>query len=165
MKTIILDAYNVIHKLPVLSVKLKDGLQEARRGLLNFMVDWKKKRGYKGDICIVFDGQDGGVNVEGSKLWGVKCVFTGSNEEADDRIISMVRKAVKASDIVVVSDDGKVANGCKVYGANIESPSFLKRKRKSKNSLMESRSKSSLSGSDERSIDKYYKEVLGLDNV
>ncbi|MFH1836848.1 MAG: NYN domain-containing protein [Candidatus Omnitrophota bacterium] len=163
MKTIILDAYNVIHRIPELSAKLEISLREARRALLNLMIDWKRSRGYKGSICVVYDGQDGVVNAEGSKSWGIKCIFTSSKEEADDRIISMVRKAAKASEIVVVSEDGKVANGCKVHGAKVESTAFLNRKRNKKNNTIRSRSKGSLSGKAEREIDKYYEKALGLD--
>ena len=163
MKSIILDAYNVIHSIPELSVKLKSGLQEARRALLNFMVDWKQSRGYKGDICIVYDGRDGVINDEGSKLWGIKCIFTSSKEEADDRIISMVRKASKPSEIVVISEDGKVVNGCKVHEANVESPAFLKRKRKKKSDMIEPQSKGSLSRRSEKEINEHYKKALGLD--
>ncbi|MDP8258457.1 MAG: NYN domain-containing protein [Candidatus Aadella gelida] len=160
MKLLILDAYNVIYELPELSDKIKSGLCEARRGLLNFMINWKQGNGFNGKICIVYDGQDGVVNFEGSKLWGVECVFTGSKEEADDRIISIVSKTSKASDVVVVSGDGKVANGCKVYGVKVERPEFLKRKRKKKYGASESRSKNYLSGKVQNEINKYYEEAL-----
>lgn len=165
MKTIILDAYNVIHRLPELSGKLKISLQEGRKALLNFMVDWKRSMGHKGNVYIVYDGQDGVFNPELSKAWGIKCIFTSSKEEADDRIISMIRRAPKASEIIVVSDDGKVVNGCKVYGAKTESAAFLKRKRKRKNSIIKSRSKGSLSNKTEREINKYYEGVLGLEQI
>lgn len=162
MKMLILDAYNVIHKLSELSVKLETSLREARRALLNFMVDWRQINGYKGEIYIVYDGQDEIINSEGSKLWGIKCIFTGSKEEADDRIISIVKRFSNPSEIKVISEDGKVGNGCKIYGANVEYPAFLKRKKKKKSSITESGSKGSLSGSDQRSIDRYYKDELGL---
>ena len=162
IKTLLLDAYNVIHKLPELSVKLQVSLRESRRALLNFMVDWRQMNGHKGQIYIVYDGQDEIVNTEGSKLWGIKCVFTGSKEEADDRLISIVRKSSNPSGIIVISEDGKVSNGCKIYGANVENPVFLKRKKKKKNSINEFGSKGVLSCSDKRAIDKYYKDALGF---
>jgi predicted RNA-binding protein with PIN domain len=161
MEMVILDAYNVIHKLPELSIK-KSGLRDARRGLLHLMINWKRNKCYKGDIFLVFDGQDGVISSESSKLWGIKCVFTSSKEEADDRIISMVREASKADGIVVISEDGKVTNGCKVHGAKVQSPFFLKSKGKRKISITKSRGKGSLSSRVEREIDQYYKDALGL---
>ena len=163
MKIILLDAYNVIHKIPELSVNLEKSLRAARRALLAFMVDWKQINGYKGSIYIVYDGQDDIVNSEGSKLWGIKCFFTGSKEEADERIISMVERARQPAEIVVISEDGKVNNGCKVHGAKVENPVFLRSKRKKKSRITEARSKQSLSGKDQREVDTYYKEALGLD--
>jgi len=163
MKTIILDAYNVIYRLPELSVKLKGSLQSARRALLNLTMDWKRERGFKGDIYIVYDGQDDVFNPEGSKFGSIRNIFTSSREEADDRIISMVRQAAKPSEVVVISLDGKVANGCKVYGANVENPDFLRRKRKKRKRIVEASSKELLSGKAEREINEYYASALGLD--
>jgi len=162
MKAVILDAYNVIHKLPELSAKLKISLQEARRALLNFMVTWKNTRGYRGHIIIVYDGQDNILNKEGSKLWGIKCIFTVSKQEADDKIISIVRNSSKPAEMYVISEDGKVANGCKVHGATIQHPTFLKTRRKKKTNMIESRSKGSMSSKVEKDIDEYYMRELGL---
>ncbi|MBU1083755.1 MAG: NYN domain-containing protein [Candidatus Omnitrophota bacterium] len=162
MKTIILDAYNVIHELPELSAKLRHGLRDARKALLNLMVDWKRENGFKWKVCIVYDGQDGVFNPEKTGLCGVDCVFTGSREEADDRIISIVRRASKTTEIVVVSADGRVVNGCRVHGARVESPSFLKKKPKKKNGKTVSAAGKKISGKDEHEINKYYKEALGL---
>jgi len=163
MKTIILDAYNVIHKLPELSVKLECSLLEARKALLNLMVDWKQTHGYRGNIYIVYDGTDGVINFEGVKPGGIWNIFTSSKEEADDRILSMVREASNPTEIVVVSQDGRVINGCKAHGANVESPGFLKRKRKKRSMAIKSRHKELLSGRTERQINAYYKKALGLD--
>jgi len=75
----------------------------------------------------------------------------------------MVRQAAKPSEVVVISLDGKVANGCKVYGANVESPDFLRRKRKKRKHMVEVSSKELLSGKVEREITEYYADALGLD--
>ena len=122
---IILDGYNVIHKIPLLSAKLDKSLQEARTALAMHMLTWKPKNRY-GEICIVFDGQDS-VR-EGSsctKLCGIECVFTRTEEKADNLIVSMVRNAKDASRITVVSDDNYVRNNCRAHGAVVEHASFL----------------------------------------
>ena len=165
MKTILLDAYNVIHKIPELKAKLRESLYSARRQLVLMMVNWKVKNGFNGGITVVFDGQDNISSSEGSKLHGIKCLFTTSKEEADDRIISIVRETPAPSKLLVITDDGRVRNSCKALGAQIKYPSYLleQKKRKKPFNPVESRSKSTLKSSEEKEVDDYYKKMLGLD--
>jgi len=125
MKKIILDGYNVIHKVPKLSAKLEESLEEARKALALFVSGWKRK--YVGaEACIVFDGR-GSAAIDRSciRLCGIECFFTVKKESADDRIIAIVRDSGNPRDILVISDDNNIRNNCRSLGAKVEYTSFL----------------------------------------
>jgi len=55
-------------------------------------------------------------------------VFTRTHEEADNRIITILKNAKDASDISVVSDDNYVRNHAKAFGAlSISAREFFKK--------------------------------------
>jgi len=125
MRTIILDGYNVIHKLPELSIKLDESLEVARTALVMHLSNWKKKYLYS-NICIVFDGKDNAMpEYPKTKLCGIDCRFTKTEESADDHIIAIIGQCQDTSEITVISDDNKIKNNCKAFGVKVESPSFL----------------------------------------
>lgn len=162
MKTLILDAYNVIHKVPSLSAKLKTGLESARSALVDFVINWKRNNYFHGNIYLVFDGGDDIAPFHEPKRAGVSCIFTRSREEADDRIIGMVRRSENAGDIMVISSDNKVINGCRAHGAWIKGPEFLTETKKKKKAVSEARSKKEISSAQQREIDEHYRKALGL---
>jgi predicted RNA-binding protein with PIN domain len=124
MSQIILDGYNVIHKIPQLKHNLENSLENARTSLANFVMTWTKTHTHKGSIAIVFDGRDGIINSSQS-ICGTKCIFTKTKQEADDRIISMVRNHPNSKEIIVISDDNYVTNNCKAHGAQVRPADFL----------------------------------------
>ena len=118
MAELILDGYNVIHKIPSLRNHLKRSLEEARKALANFIIT--RASSYdKSSISIVFDGRDGIINT-GSVLSGIKCIYTKTRQEADDLIISLIRNSPNPRNITVISDDNYVANNCKAHGAKVK---------------------------------------------
>ena len=136
MKQLILDGYNVIHKIPQLSAALNTSLEESRRLLANFMMTWKKTHAYNGRMCVVYDGRDGIIN-RGEASYGIKCIYTKTKQEADDRIISMVKSSQEPEAITVISNDNYVQNNCKVHGATVNAAQFLLRPSKSKTKQLE----------------------------
>ena len=125
MPQLILDGYNVIHRIPQLRDHLTQNLGNARRALANFMIARTRTYNYKGKISIVFDGRDGIINTN-QPFYGIKCIYTKTKQEADDKIISMVRNSQNSADITVISDDNYVTNNCKAHGAIV---SYRKRYR------------------------------------
>ncbi len=166
MRTVILDAYNVIHKLPELERELETDLRKARIKLINMMVNWKWSRGssFKGKIILVFDGQDNIFATEGSRSHGIDCIFTRSKEEADDRIIGLVQRSQKPEDLVIVSDDNAVRDEASRLGARVEFPDYIrKKKNRRKKEFSRERDKGTLDSKTEKEIDDYYKKALGID--
>lgn len=121
MKKLILDGYNVIHKIPELYALLKTDLERARDGLAKYLISWSRQNNFSGQLYIVFDGQSGISKPRGTEPSGVKCVFTPTNQTADDRIIRMVKNEKDPNSITVVSDDNYVLTECKSRGAKVKS--------------------------------------------
>ena len=124
MADIILDGYNVIYKIPQLRQHLDKSFEDARMALASFVFTWGRNHSNRGKITIVFDGRDGLVNTSQS-LCGIKCIYTKTKQEADDRIIAIVRDNPNSKEIIVISDDNYVTNNCKVHGAQVRSVAFL----------------------------------------
>ena len=157
MKQLILDGYNVIHKIPELASHLNAGLEEARKALANFMATWRRAHAYNGTICIVFDGRDGIVS-NNQSLCGIKCIYTKTKQEADDRIITMVKSSRDSKTITVISDDNYVQNNCTVHGATVNAAQFLLEPSKSKTKQLEKE----ISPAAAKDINDFLKKQWGL---
>ena len=125
MSQLILDGYNVIHKIPQLSQHLDKSLADARMALASFVLTWGRTHSHQGKITIVFDGRDTVCSNAGNNLCGVRCIYAKTKQEADGRIIAMIRNSPNSKEIIVISDDNYVTNNCKVHGAQVRSVDFL----------------------------------------
>ena len=126
MSQLILDGYNVIHKIPQLRDYLDRNLEDARKALANFMITWARTHNYKGKISIIFDGRDQVYSNRSGNLCGISCIYS-KDKEADERIISIVRNSQNPAEITVISDDNYVMNNCKAYGATVRLSQYLLR--------------------------------------
>lgn len=156
---ILIDGYNVIYLLPGLSEKRKNSLENSRNALVVLVSLWKQRMSFRGDICIVFDGQDNIISRRGTVQSDSRCVFTRSKEEADDRIISMVRDSQEPQKIMVISADNKVGNGSRAHGASVKSPQYLL-EIKTRTKISKIGSKSSISSARKIDINNYYRKIL-----
>ena len=125
MAELILDAYNVICRIPSLRDKHRANLEKGRKELLLHMSEWTRTSGFKGRIILVFDGQDGIAGGLGVRAPGIDAVFTKTGEKADDRIISIVHASSNKASITVVSDDIEVKDACRKMGAAVKPVSYL----------------------------------------
>jgi len=127
-KTIIVDGYNVIYKIPSLSENLEKSLESARGALAQLLMSWKSARKHIGDIFVVFDARSRApmADVYFNQA-GVAAVFA---DDADECIIGMIKNAKKGSDILVISADNRVRNHCRAYAVDVEYPDYLLEKRK-----------------------------------
>ena len=125
MSQLIIDGYNVIHKIPQLRQHLDKSLEDARMALASFVLTWGRTHSHQGKITIVFDGRDTVCSSAGNNLCGVSCIYTKTKQDADDRIIAMVRNNPNSKETIVISDDNYVTNNCKAHGAQVRSAGFL----------------------------------------
>jgi predicted RNA-binding protein with PIN domain len=123
---IIIDGYNVIHKIPALVSVMDKSLEGARRALADLILSWKSRSRYSGKFCVVFDvrGQ-GSIGDAYFDALGIKCIYAN---DADGQIIQLLKDNCRSRRIVVVSADNRVRNHCKAYMAGIHDPNFLVRK-------------------------------------
>ncbi len=158
-KTFIIDGYNVIHKIPELAAKLRENLESARKALAMEISGWKRRYA-NAKVYIVFDGRDEHIlDCSHAKICGIDCIFTRTEEFADDRIINMVRHSEDSSVITVISDDNRVRNSCRAYRAQVQYTSFLHRSKKKSRGPVKHVKKIDNTGRDQE-ITNYYKECL-----
>jgi uncharacterized protein len=119
---IIIDGYNLIRQSSLLKEIERIGLEEARDALVDQLCAYKKLRPHP--ITVVFDGWGGVRLAEHSTVHkGIKCIFSGTGQTADDVIIAMARKEkIRA---LVVTSDNALASVVQRYGSEvISSPDF-----------------------------------------
>jgi predicted RNA-binding protein with PIN domain len=123
-KILLVDGYNVIHRLPELWRALDGGLANAQDRLVLEISNWRRSHP-EFDCVIVFDGNPppGGGPHGGA---GIRCLFTRTPHGGDAALVGYVRDHhARKSDITVVSDDNYVRNNCRAHGALIQPSSFL----------------------------------------
>ena len=119
MITVVLDGYNVIHAVPELARQLDRSLEAAREALVSLCRDYRARRGDVARLYVVFDGQqDDGPGPHADRS-GVTVLFTQRQEEADERILSLIRADGGRSRFVVVSNDVHISNNARALGASI----------------------------------------------
>lgn len=124
-RVLLVDGYNVIHRVPELELSLAEGLQNARNRLALQVAAWG--HAHPGVACvIVFDGEFQYSGGRDQRLAGIRCLFSLTAHGGDDELIRFVRDFKgRKSDITVVSDDNKVGNNCRAHGAAVQSSSYI----------------------------------------
>jgi predicted RNA-binding protein with PIN domain len=124
-KILLVDGYNVIHRVPELRPSLEGGLENARMRLALQVSTWGRTHAAY-ECVIVFDGDAQFAGGRDQRLAGVRCLFSVKSHGGDDEIIRFARKYQgRASDITVVSDDNKVGNNCRALGAAVQPSLFI----------------------------------------
>ena len=121
MVTVVLDGYNVIHAVPALARELDRSLETARAALINLCAAYRARRGDVGRLYVVFDGRDVEGDVAREQARGVTVLFSRKPEEADERIMSLIRAEGRHGRFVVVSNDNQLANNARALGAQVVS--------------------------------------------
>lgn len=163
-RILLVDGYNVIHRVPELEESLSDGLQNARNRLAVRISAWARE--HPGVEClIVFDGDFQYSGGRDQRLAGIRCLFSLSSHGGDDELIRFVRdyKGLK-SDITVVSDDNKVGNNCGVHGASVRPSSFVmaRKARRASPGIKEPARSKGLDSRAAAAIDAELKKKFGL---
>ena len=111
----ILDAYNVIHKIPQLGRLLDRDLRTARDGLTQLCARLAAARCDISKIILVFDGNSKFNDLPEISFPKIELIFSETGEDADERIISVLEKLAKEKNKCVVSDDNFVRNHARAY--------------------------------------------------
>ena len=121
MVTVILDGYNVIHAVSALARELDRSLEAARAALISLCTAYRARCGDVGRLYVVFDGRDVEDDVTREQARGVTVLFSRKPEEADERILSLIRAEGRRGRFVVVSNDNQIANNARALGAQVVS--------------------------------------------
>lgn len=118
-RIMVLDGYNIIHRLPTLEGHLDRSLQAARTALVGYCTRWLSERGDVHAFYIVFDGNSEMYGWPGDGAAGVRAVFTDKGESADDRILSIVKGSGRNQRCTVVSDDRYVRENARICSSEV----------------------------------------------
>jgi predicted RNA-binding protein with PIN domain len=124
---LVIDGYNIIHAIKKLELTLKRGLKEARASLISFCIQLFSVRCDIEKIYIVFDGTSDLYCSEESPHPKIRILYTPTGEDADDRIIEILRAYTGKSQVTVVTNDNYVANNARSLRAKILSASEFER--------------------------------------
>ena len=119
MVTLVLDGYNVIHAVPELERQLDRSLEAAREALVRLCQAYRSGRGDVARLVVVFDGDEQYAQRPEVDRGGVTVLFTRRQEEADERILQLVRADGGRSRFVIVSNDTYVFNNARAIGARV----------------------------------------------
>ena len=119
MVTVIVDGYNVIHAVPRFARSLERNLEAAREALLAACREYRARRGDIARVCVVFDGDETVSCDSAIERGGVLAVFTPRQEEADERILELIRAGGRQRRFVVVSNDTVITNNARAHGAGV----------------------------------------------
>jgi len=122
---IIIDAYNLIHRVKDLREILEQNLERSRTALLSRLKTYRQKKHVQ--ITVVFDGDNVGENPVRT-ISGLRVIFSRNPEKADPIIKNMVRRSKKRRSVLVVSSDRSVADYARSMGArSMPSEEFYQR--------------------------------------
>lgn len=115
MKTLIVDGYNAIYKIPGIEALLDDSLEAARKAITGLAKEYQRRDGGIAEVYVVFDGKDEHRN---SFFNRPNQVFSGTGD-GDRKIIRMVHEKLEKYHVIVVSDDNYVGNSSRAAGATV----------------------------------------------
>ncbi|NQU74469.1 MAG: NYN domain-containing protein [Candidatus Omnitrophica bacterium] len=120
MRTLIIDGYNVIHKIPQIEDLLDESLEAARIGLIRLLSEFKDSRKDVEHIYVVFDGKAEMFDEEVPVGPAITAIYTHSKKSADNKILELIKNSDKPNVITVISDDNFLYNNTRVHGARIK---------------------------------------------
>ncbi|MBT3193498.1 MAG: hypothetical protein HN341_13190 [Verrucomicrobia bacterium] len=120
-KIVIIDGYNVLHRVPQWEKHLHASLERGREALLGYCRRWMQTRGDVWLFYVVFDGDSAVMASHSSSGPGIRVVYSRTGETADDRILEIVHEFGESCHYVVVSDDRYVSGNAKRMSSEIMS--------------------------------------------
>jgi predicted RNA-binding protein with PIN domain len=115
-RLIVVDGYNLVHRLPALRPGPDRTLHQSRQKLLNLLA-WTVGRG-EARFLVVFDGAEAGARDPGGGRVEVR--WSRPPETADDVIRRVVEESVNRYErVTVVTADLEVARHARAMGADV----------------------------------------------
>ncbi|MEI6971336.1 MAG: NYN domain-containing protein [bacterium] len=166
MKALIIDGYNVIHRVPALQHALARSLEAGREALLSYCGRWRDTRGDFTELHVVFDGDSSVDGLNNRTVRGVQVTYTRTGEDADDRIRGMLEDSPANRKCVVVTDDNELAAAARSRGGGLmsvaEFSGTLSRPARQAHGGERDETKSALTPEDERRINDDLRRAWGI---
>ncbi len=164
-RTLIIDGYNAIHRIPRFRRTLEQNLEASRDALIQYCLAWKSQRGDFTDFYVVFDGNSSVGSSNGRPPLGIHTIYTRTGESADNRIFDVIGEPDKDHSYVVVSDDGEVKQRAEALQFETMSVKEFGGKLKQQRHLQnrENDSNKDLSPRQQKQINDELKHLWGLD--
>lgn len=120
----IIDAYNLIHKIPTFKNAMEQSLEHSRNLLISFIKAYQSSKNIK--ITLVFDGDEiGYVDNAHQSTSRLKIIYSKSPEKADPLIKRLISKVNNKKSVTLISADNDLVNFSKKKGANVLSPEMF----------------------------------------
>ena len=117
----IIDGHNTVHRVARWQRLLGPHAEAAGNALIQYCRHWLLTRGDVQAFILVFDGTPWEGFSPAAIGPGIRIVFSGVDETADNRIIDLVRWEAQRQRCRVVSDDREVIRACRALGASVQS--------------------------------------------
>ena len=114
---IIIDGYNLLHKIPDLARLVDTDLERARDLLVSRLVGYRAQNNAR--ITVVFDGRGPQASPGGRSATGVEVVFSRAPENADARIKAMITREKNPRSCTVVTSDNSIRIHVRDFGAKV----------------------------------------------
>lgn len=121
MNKIIIDGYNMIHRVPDLCKFLDESLEKARNELILQLKSYLMRS--KVEITLVFDGNQPvfGSDASNSHKY-LRIIFSKYPFKADPLIKDLIKREQKKKSLILVSDDADIIQHAKSHGSKVLSP-------------------------------------------
>lgn len=126
MNKIIVDGYNMIHRVASLRKFLDDSLEAAREQLIRYLRSYLMRS--KVHITLVFDGNHAPVDSEYAESRSLTVLFSQYPFKADPVIKDLIRREEHKSSLTLVSDDSDIVRFARDHGCQVLSPEGLYRR-------------------------------------
>lgn len=155
----IVDGHNFIHEVPVYLELLDRNYVECQKALYRQLQDYTDTR--KVAVTLVFDGNPPWDPPENNLR--LEVLFSGSEREADELIISLAKEWKKRS-LIVVTRDHAIRNAVNAAGCQTMLPAdfheIIKVKHRTPSTHIQIKNKSSLSPEEVREWKKLMQDEL-----
>jgi predicted RNA-binding protein with PIN domain len=119
--TIIIDGYNLIHRIPAFRALLQKDLNASRSAVIAYCAQWMCERRDVGSFIVVFDG-DPSVSAPVNAPPRIRVIFSRTRQGADEQIKALIQAAIRPADCTVVTDDREILQATQRHGAKSLSP-------------------------------------------
>ncbi len=118
--TVLIDGYNVIRGVPELNREIEVSLEHARNRLIALCRTYRSRLPDTAAVCVIFDGDSTAGPSLNSKIGRVSVVYTATGEEADDRILAMLKRTSTDGKTIIISDDAGIGMQAREFHATME---------------------------------------------